>query len=153
RKLEFGDAVHQSEHGHRAALVEDHPAHLVRRLDRNAAGVEGDRFSYNEQWLLALARLRPRTRALDSAGPMLEHDQAWRRAIASRANRKDSAHAQPLQLLLIEHSNIKADLARQLPGDIRQRRRVDLIAGARRDRAREILAIGDNSRAIDGAPQ
>ena len=45
----FADRVHQPEHGHAAALVEDHVAHLVGRLDRDAAGVEGDGLADDEQ--------------------------------------------------------------------------------------------------------
>ncbi len=55
------DCRHRPQHRHPAAFVEDHLLHLVRRLDGNAAGVEGDRLA--DQRDRRLAR-RP---ALDAA--------------------------------------------------------------------------------------
>jgi hypothetical protein len=109
RQLELRHGLEHAEHRGAAAHVELHLVHLVGRLDRDAARVEGD----------ALADERDRPGVLRPPA-VFEHDQLRRLARALR-HRQERAHAQLLQRRAVERAGLdRGMLAREARGRLRQ---------------------------------
>ena len=96
RQLEFQHGTQGAEHAGGAAHVVLHLVHAGTGLEADTAGIEGNAFTYQGVRLLGLL-----------AAVVLHHDQAWR-LVAALAHGIERAHAQVLDLLLVQHFNLQA---------------------------------------------
>src|SRR5690606_9583001 len=133
----FAQRLHGAEHAGAAAHVELHLVHGRRRLERNAAGVEGK--SLADQHVRLLRGL---------AALVFEDDQPGRLAAAA-GDGQQGAHAQLFHLLLVQHRDLEilVGLAHGLGllGEVGRRadvaRQVAEIAGQRHARGQRLTGL------------
>ena len=126
RQLELRHHLHRAEHGRRAAHIRLHRFHGVGRLQRKAAGVEGQALADQADRRDALGRLT-----------VLHHNEA-RIVGRALADCQDTAEAALSQLGFIEYGHLQAaalaephGLVRQLGGRHGIARSVDQLARKR----------------------
>ncbi|MCY1422390.1 hypothetical protein D9M71_380670 [compost metagenome] len=95
RQLQLEHCTQGAEHAGGAAHVVLHFIHAGAWLEADAASVEGNAFTHQHEWFVGLF-----------AALVIEHDQAWR-LVAALAHGVERAHAQVLDLFLVQHFNLE----------------------------------------------
>ena len=111
-ELHLRHGLQGAEHRARAGHVVLHLVHIGGRLERNAAGVEGDALAHQDD------------RGLACAGATVVHDDELGRLRRTLRHGQQGTHAQRGHLLLIQHLDLELELAAQLLGLAGQEGRV-----------------------------
>ena len=143
RQAELGDRAGGLDHGRAAGHVALHVLHVQRGLERDAAGVEGDRLADEAEHDVAAGGLRR---------VVAQHDQA-RGVVAALRDRGQGAHPELRDLVGVERLGAdvlerRRDLLRALGEPLRRglvRRAVDEVA-------RAVRPLGDRRRALRPPP-
>ncbi|MCY1404574.1 hypothetical protein D9M71_197860 [compost metagenome] len=140
RQLQFQHGSQGAEHAGGAAHVVFHLVHAGARLEADTAGVEGDALADQHVGLLALF-----------AALVVEHDQA-RGLCAALAHGQEGAHAQVLELFLVEDIDLEIFIGlAQVLGLLGQERRVADVRWQVAQVAGEAHAVGNRTCVLDGA--
>src|SRR4029079_3975667 len=102
----------------RAAHVELHLVHLGRRLDGDAAGVEGDALAYQHD-----------RRGVVGCAVVAQDDEA-RRLFGALRHGQEGTHAERLDLLALEHLYLEPELLAQALGLVAEVPRAAMVARA-----------------------
>ncbi|MNZ28979.1 hypothetical protein D3C78_462230 [compost metagenome] len=138
--MQFEHGAQGAEDAGSTAHVEFHFIHAGAGLEADAAGVESDAFAHQHERLLAFL-----------AALVVEHDQAWR-LVAALANGVEGAHAQVLDLLLVQHLDLEAlEFLAQGLGLFGQVARVANVRWQVAQVAGEAHAVGDGDSVLDRA--
>ena len=143
RRAEHGDRAHRARHGGAARHVVLHPLHAVGRLDRNAAGVEGDAFADQAE---------DRVRATLGRVVAEDHQRAAARCCRARRRAAGPCRAPRSDARRGSRPRRRLRLAMAAPrvGELARRQRV---AGLVRELAREIAALAEHAAARDRRPR
>ena len=115
--------------GGAAGHVVLHPLHAVGRLDRDAAGVEGDALADQAEHRARPARRRAR---------VPHHDHARRLGAAAR-DAEQQAHAEPRDRVLVEDLDVEPGTRRESRRRVRRRPTASARSTARCDSSRAML--------------
>ena len=139
-RLQESERAHGAEHGAAAAHVVLHLFHVVRGLDRDAAGIERDALADQSQHRrFGARRLR-----------LVAHHDHARRLDASLRHADERAHFQLGDSALVENFDAEADFLRHGFGALRENARRELVRRLVDQVAGEILRFGDHAAVLDG---
>ncbi|MNZ36220.1 hypothetical protein D3C78_536340 [compost metagenome] len=140
RQLQFEHGTQGAEHAGGAAHVVLHFIHAGTRLEADAAGVEGDAFADQ------------RVRLLGFLATVVLHDDQARRLGAALADGVERAHAQSLDLLLVEDFDFQVlEFLAQVFGLLTEEGRVTDVRRQVTQVAGEGHAVGDGGGVGHGA--
>jgi len=138
-QAQFADGAEGAQYRAAAAHVVIHLVHVARRLERYAAGIEGDGLADQHDGLVALL-----------AAVMAQFDE-HRRLVAALGHREEGAHAEFFTGGLVHHLALETVGLGQLPGLIREISRRADVGRRVAEVARQRHAAGDGGAPLQGS--